>query len=62
MSIIVPWLVIALILIAVGVVLIVAGVKSRFATYWKVALSVIGVATIGLGLYCLLFLVGLSIP
>lgn len=59
---VVPWTVIAVILVLVGIVLIVAGVKSHFSKLWKIVLSIIGVLTIGLGLYWFLFLVGISIP
>ena len=62
MSVIIPWVVIAVILVVVGIVLIIAGVKSHFSKVWKIVLGVLGVATICLGLYWLLFLVGISIP
>jgi hypothetical protein len=62
MSVIIPWVVIAVILVVVGIVLIIAAVKSHFAKVWKMVLGVIAVATICLGLYWLLFLVGIGIP
>lgn len=57
-SIVVPWLVIAALLIIAGATLVVAGIKAPLARFWQWVLGVIGVATIGAGLYWGLFLFG----
>lgn len=59
MAVIVPWVVIAVILVVVGIVLIVAALNGKFSKFWTVVLTVIGLATVGAGLYWFLFLVGL---
>lgn len=59
MAVIVPWVIIAVILLVVGIVLIVAALNGKFSKVWTVVLTVIGLATIGAGTYWFLFLVGL---
>jgi uncharacterized membrane protein YuzA (DUF378 family) len=59
MSVIIPWAVIAVILVVVGIVLIVAALNGKFSKLWTVVLTIIGLATVGAGLYWFLFLVGL---
>ncbi|WP_125711461.1 hypothetical protein [Lacticaseibacillus porcinae] len=59
MKVIVPWVIIAVILVVVGIVLIVAALNGKFSKVWTMVLTVIGLATVGAGLYWFIFLVGL---
>lgn len=60
--IVVLWTTVAILLIFIGVMLIIASIKARFSLIWKLLLSLIGILTIGIGLYWCLFLVGIAIP
>lgn len=56
------WIIIAVLLVFVGMVMILEGVKLRLAIVWRLLLVVIGIFLIGAGLYWQLILVGLTIP
>ncbi|WP_127848541.1 hypothetical protein [Lacticaseibacillus hulanensis] len=58
-SVVIPWAIIAIILMLVGITVVVAGIKAQFSAGWKVVLSVLGVVTFAAGTYWLLILVGL---
>lgn len=59
---VVPWIMIAVLVVFIGVVLILEGVKVRLVIGLRLLLVVIGILLIGSGLYWQLILVGLTIP
>lgn len=54
-TLVISWVIIAILLVLVGIVLILASIKAHLAKPWKIVLGCIGILTLGAGLCWLFF-------
>ncbi len=61
-AIVVPWLIIVVLLVLVGIVALLAAVRARLAKPWKITLFVFGLLMLGASIYGCLLLIGIAVP